>query len=80
MIPGNCRTCRYWFQPDEKVDSGICHKFPPQVFPFPVQQTNLSLVPGTMNHVSLRLQSFFPPMDGGGWCGKWSLDEKIPKN
>jgi hypothetical protein len=80
MTPGNCRTCRYWFQPDEEVDEGICKKNPPQVFAFPVQERNLTLMPGAINHVNLRLQSFFPPVSGGASCWKWSVDEKGQKN
>ena len=79
---GTCRTCRFWFQPDKELDEGLCRRYPPSVFPFPVQDkvSNLSLAPGGMNRVSLRLQSFFPPVSGESGCGKWSLDEKIQKN
>ena len=73
MTPGNCRTCRYWVQPDEKVDQGFCHKDPPQVFPY--------MAPGPLaGQGQMRLQSFFPPVSGGTSCWKWSVDEKGQKN
>lgn len=74
----HCRDCRYYEKVDKDMKQGICRKFPPSVFPFPVQG-KVSLNPGMPNMVGMQLQSFFPPVMDDCWCGKWSINGEAGK-
>ena len=55
-----CAKCKFW-QPTEGED-GICRRFPAQVLPLARNEQG-----------AIATGSFFPPMNGGGWCGEYKM-------
>ena len=71
MIFMTCAECRYYEKQSDK--QGICRRRPPSVFPMPVH----SKVIGSVGGNQVMLQSFYAPVDGGGWCGEWGLKGEL---
>lgn len=74
-----CATCRYWLGFGDGNPMGICRQGPPTVICLGTQEEvkpptiiGQATPPGKLTPI---LQTYFPAIAEGGWCGKHQFDK-----
>ncbi len=60
-----CGSCRFYFPIDKNGNQGECRFEPPKVFVLPKGSPFAGAPP------EIVLQSTFPPVKSGAWCGRY---------
>jgi len=60
-----CESCRFYFPVDKSGSQGECREKPPKIFVFPKGSPFAGAPP------EIVLQSLWPPVKSGAWCGRY---------
>ena len=60
-----CESCKFYFPIDKQGNQGECRWEPPKLFALPGPRPVVGAPP------SLVLQSLWPPVKSGAWCGQY---------
>lgn len=62
-----CESCRFYFPTDKQGNQGECRWEPPKLFALPGRPPIAGARP------TIKLQSLFPPVRSGAWCGRYEV-------
>jgi len=69
-----CESCRFYFPVDKSGNQGECRFEPPKVFVLPKASSFAGVPP------EIILQSLFPPVKSGAWCGRYEKTDEAHEN
>jgi len=67
-----CESCKFYFPVDKTGNQGQCRLTPPKIFALPGPSSVVSGQP------SIALQSLWPSVRSGAWCGRWEVPRLPP--